>query len=328
MSNSHLITKNGNNLVNNLDVLIQETQVLYKQQIAYGTKRAYQSDWNLFIKWCATNNYIAEQATPSIVSLFLTHQFKNNNCNPSTINRRLAAIKFWFKSHNHKSPTDDELVHAVLKGIRRDKNIKQSRRKKATLKEMIIQMVDLCSTNHIRDIRDRAILLLGFCGGYRRSELVAINIEDITFQDGKGMDIFHKYSKTDQEGKGNIKAIAQAKKLFQYCPILAVKKWIETANISSGALFRGITKNGQIKSTRMCDDVVYNLIKHCAVTLGYEFAEYSPHSLRSGFTTQALRQKARLDKIPTVTFHKSMRSLEAYIKYEDRYEDHPAENFF
>lgn len=142
------------------------------------------------------------------------------------------------------------------------------------------------------------------------------------------MDIFHRYSKTDQEGKGNIKAIAQAKKLFQYCPILAVKRWIEAANISSGGLFRGITKDGKVKDTRMCVDVVYNLIKKSAMTLGYEFDDYSPHSLRSGFTTQALRQKARLDKISSVTFHRSMKSLESYIRHEDRYEDHPAENFF
>jgi integrase len=216
----------------------------------------------------------------------------------------------------------------MMKGIRRDKNALPSRPKKATLKEVVIKMVDLCPTDTLRGIRNRAILLLGFCGGYRRSELVAINIEDITFQPGKGMDIFHRFSKSDQEGKGNIKPIAQAKTELPYCPIRAVKKWIATAGITSGPLFRGITKDNVIKNTPMTSEVLYKLIKKCAVNLGYDFHDFSPHSLRSGFTTQALRNNARLDKIPSVTFHKNLRSLDSYIKHEDRYEDHPGENFF
>lgn len=317
-----------NMLISRLDELVNDTRKLYGQQIAYGTKRAYESDWNLFVSWCIKNNFLAQQATSSIVALFLTHQFKEYNHHPSTINRRLAAIKFWFKSQNLKSPTDDELVHSVLKGIRRDKNVKHSNPKKATLKELIMQITDLCPNDNIRGIRDRAILLLGFSGAYRRSELVSINIEDITFHEGKGMDIFHRYSKTDQEGKGEVKAIAQAKKLLQYCPILAVKKWIETANITSGALFRGITKGGIIKNSRISVDVIYNLIKDCTIQLGYNYEDFSPHSLRSGFITEAVRQKARFDKIRQVSKHKSLKSMEIYFRDEDRYEDHPGENIF
>jgi site-specific recombinase XerD len=328
MENKSLIVLPKNELLSYIDDLARDTKKLYEQQIAYGTKRAYQSDWNLFVSWCIKNNFIAQQATPSIIALFLTYEFKENNSNPSTINRRLAAIKFWFKSRNLKSPTDDDLVHSVLKGIRRDKNVKHSNPKKATLKEVIMQMVDLCPSNEIRGIRDRAILLLGFSGAYRRSELVSINLEDITFRDGKGMDIFHRYSKTDQEGKGEIKAIAHAKKLLQYCPIGAVKKWIEATNITSGALFRGITKGGIIKNTRISVDVIYNLIKDCTIQLGYNYEDFSPHSLRSGYITEAVRQKARYDKIRQVSKHKSLKSMEIYFKDEDRYDEHPDENIF
>jgi site-specific recombinase XerD len=328
MNDNPLIAQQVNSRLSNLNELVKDTKILYEQQIAYGTRRAYKSGWNLFVEWCIKNNFIAQQATPSIVAIFLTYQFKEKNHHSSTINRRLAAIKFWFKSQNLKSPTEDDLVHSVLKGIRRDKNVKHSSPKKATLKELIMQMVDLCPSDNIRGIRDRAILLLGFSGAYRRSELVSINIEDITFQDGKGMDIFHRYSKTDQEGKGEIKAITQAKKLFQYCPIGAVKKWIDVSNITSGALFRGITKGGMIKSSRISVDVIYNLIKDCTIQLGYEYEDYSPHSLRSGFITEAVRQKARFDKIRQVSKHKSLKSMEIYFKDEDRYEDHPGENIF
>lgn len=328
MKNQNLMALPKNELISNLDDLLKETKELYDQQISYGTKRAYEFDWKVFVNWCSDNNFIAEQATPYIISLFLTFQFKKKHRHPSTINRRLAAIKFWFKTRNLKSPTDDELVHSVLKGIRRDRNAKPSKPKKAILKELIMQMVDLCSTDNIRDIRDRAILLVGFCGAYRVNELVSINSEDITFIDGKGMDIFQRYTKTDQEGKGKIKPIAQAKVLFNYCPIRAVKKWIEAANIKSGALFRGINKHGKIESNRMSHDVVYELIKRCILKLGYEFSEFSSHSLRAGFVTQALRTGARIDKIPSVSDHKSLKSLEFYIKHEDRYEDHPGKNIF
>ena len=309
------------------EALEQDALKLYNQQIAYGTRRVYESDWRLFETWCTNNKYLAEDATPAIIALFLTSQFQAR-FHPTTINRRLAAIKFWFMTHNKTSPTNDDRVRAVMKGIRRDKNAPKSRITKATLKELIKKMVDLCPTNTIRGIRDRALLLLSFCGGYRRSELVAIDIEDITFHPGKGMDIYHRFSKSDQEGKGDIKPIAIAKKQFQYCPIAAVKKWIEVAKIKDGALFRGITKDDKIKKNRMTSGVIYDLIKKLTVRLGYDYHEYSPHSLRSGFTTQALRNNARIDKIPSVTFHKNLRSLDSYIKHEDRYEDHPRENFF
>ncbi len=328
MKNQNLMILPNNEVITNLDELLKETKELYEQQISYGTKRAYEFDWKVFVNWCSENNLIAEQATPYIVSLFLTFEFKKKHRHPSTINRRLAAIKFWFKTRNLKSPTDDELVHSVLKGIRRDKNVKPSKSKKAITKEVIMQMIDLCSTDDIRDIRDRAILLLGYCGAYRENELVSINIDDITFIDGKGMDIFHRYTKTDQEGKGKIKPIIKAQVLFQYCPIRAVKKWIEAAKITTGALFRGINKHGKIENTRMSHDVVYEVIKRCILKLGYEYNEYSSHCLRVGFVTQALRSGARIDKIPSVTDHKSIRSLEFYIQHEDRYEDHPGRNIF
>lgn len=307
--------------------LMEDATRLFNQRIAQGSRRVYESDWRLFQTWCHTNHLIAEQATPPIVALFLTYQHQQN-FHPTTINRRVAAIKFWFTSSGMKSPTEDELVKSIMKGIRRDKNAPASRIKKATLKEVLIQMVDLCPSNTLRGLRDRAILLLGFCGAYRRSELISIQIEDITWQSGKGMDIQHRFTKTDQEGKGLIKPIAEAKKELQYCPIRAIKAWISAAQITSGPLFRGITKGNTVKMTPMSEDVIYNLIKTCAEKLGYQFHDYSPHSLRSGFTTQALRNKARIDKITTVTTHKTIRSLEAYIKHEDRYEDHPGENFF
>lgn len=152
MKNQNLMMLPNNEIITNLDDLLKETKELYDQQISYGTKRAYEADWNIFVSWCSSNHFVAESATPYIISLFLTHQFKKERRHPSTINRRLAAIKFWFKSQNLKSPTDDELVHSVLKGIRRDKDIKQSKPKKASLKEMIMQMVDICPTNNIRGI--------------------------------------------------------------------------------------------------------------------------------------------------------------------------------
>ena len=202
----------------------QYANKLIGQQLAYGTKRVYQSDWRIFENWCNLRRYQATEATPEIIAMFIGSQF-DDGLHPSTLNRRLAAIKFAYSCLNQESPTDNAAVKATLKGIRRDEKAPPVKAKKAATTNIIIEMVRLCSSNSLRDIRDRAILLLGFAGAFRRSELVTINLEDITYNNNKGMEIKIHRSKTDQEDKGDIKIILPAKDK-SYCPIIAVKNWL------------------------------------------------------------------------------------------------------
>lgn len=296
---------------------------LINQQIAQGTKRVYQSDWRIFENWCSQRQYQAINATPEIIAMFIAAQYEEG-LHPSTLNRRLSAIKFAYSCLEKESPTDKSVVRSTLKGIRRDKNAPPIKSKKAFITNLIKEMVQLCPTNSLRDIRDRAILLLGFAGAFRRSELVAINYEDLSFN-SKGMDIKIHRSKTDQEGKGDFKVILPSKDKM-YCPIITVKKWIQITKINDGPLFRGITKSNKILNDRLSVSVIYNLIKQRAFQLGYPLEEFSPHSLRAGFVTSAYENGAMITKIMEQANMKNMQTAHRYIRHAQRYENHAGEN--
>lgn len=303
---------------------IEYVKKLIDQQLAYGTKRVYQSDWRIFDAWCIERNYHATNATPEIISMFIGSQFYEG-LHPSTLNRRLAAIKFAYKCLNKHSPTDDMLVKATLKGIRRDKKAPPVNAKKAATTPILKKMVQLCNTNTLKDIRDRALLLLTFAGAFRRSELVAVNVEDITFTN-KGMEIKIHRSKTDQEGEGYTKVIMPAKEDKMYCPIITLKNWLDKSQIKNGALFRGINKHNQISKTRLSDDAVYYIIKRFALELGYGDDEISAHSFRAGFVTSAYENGALPTKIMEQAGMKSMQTVHRYIRHAERYENHAGED--
>ncbi len=291
-----------------------------EQQLAYGTKRVYKSDWRIFENWCNKRNFQATNATPEIIGMFIASQFEDGR-HPSTLNRRLAAIKFAYSCLEKESPTDNVVARAVLKGIKRDENAPPVKAKKAAVNTHLKEMVQLCPSNSLKDIRDRAILLLLFAGAFRRSELVAINIEDITWNE-KGMEIQILRSKTDQESKGDVTVILPAENEI-YCPIKAVKNWIDKSQLKEGALFRGITKNNKILKNRLNYNVVYYLFKLCALKLGLPLKEFSPHSLRAGFVTSAYENGAMITKIMEQARMKSMQTAHRYIRHAQRYENHP-----
>ena len=255
--------------------------------------------------------------------MFISSQFTTGK-HPSTLNRRLAAIKFAYSCLEIESPTDSEVVRAALKGIKRDEKAPPVKAKKAAVVNIIKNMVQLCDSSSLRGIRDRAILLLGFAGAFRRIELVGINIEDIDFKE-KGMEIKIHKSKTDQEKQGNIKIILPAKDKA-YCPITAVTLWIEKAKLKEGALFRGVNKSNKILETHLSANVVYNLIKECAIRLDLPLEDFSPHSLRAGFVTSAYENKAMLTKIMEQAHMKSMQTAQRYIRHAQRYENHAGES--
>ncbi len=138
-----------------------------------------------------------------ILVLFLTDQFQQN-FHPQTLTRRMAAIKFSFTQQQKTSPTDHPVVRNLLKGIRRDEKAKSSQPKKAVEVSLLKNMIDLCPATTLSGIRKKAILLLGFSGAFRRSELVNLHLEDISFQD-KGMDIKIRRSKLTRMAKGKLK---------------------------------------------------------------------------------------------------------------------------
>jgi integrase len=139
------------------------------------------------------------------------------------------------------------------------------------------------------------------------------------------MGIHLEKSKTDQEKEGTIIAIVKAKE-ENYCPCIAVTNWLQKARITQGSVFRGITKHHQLNKNKLTEDRIYVLIKKYTIQLGFNADHFSPHSLRTGFITSALENNALPSKIMEQSRHKSLKSLQPYIKHADRYKQHAGKN--
>jgi site-specific recombinase XerD len=282
---------------------------------AAATRRAYRSDFALFRSWCEAKRVPALPAAPKAVAAFLATE-ANRGAKVATISRRLAAIRYAHKLAGHEPPTNSEAVKATLRGIRRTAGSARARKAPATA-DKVLAMVAEAGTDP-KGIRDRAILLLGFAGAFRRSELVALNVADLDFCDD-GIRVTIRKSKTDQEGLGVTIAIAPG---FIACPIDAVRAWIRAAGISNGALFRSVTRAGKISPRRLSARAVAELVKTYARRAGLKAADFSGHSLRSGFLTSAAARGASIFKMMDVSRHKSVDTLRGYVRDAEMFRDH------
>jgi integrase len=170
----------------------------------------------------------------------------------------------------------------------------------------------------IKGLRDRALLLLGFGGAFRRSELVALDVADIEETD-EGLRVTIRRSKTDQEGMGVTIAIARG---GAYCPVRAVRAWLDAAGITEGPVFRPVRKGGKVRDQRLSAKSVCDLVKAYADQVGLDGAAFGAHSLRSGFLTSAARRGASIFKMRDVSRHKSMDVLQTYVRDADLFRDH------
>ena len=178
-------------------------------------------------------------------------------------------------------------------------------------------MAALADTD-MKGLRDRAILLLGFAGAFRRSELVALDVTDLEFCDG-GLRVHFRRSKTDQEGAGDTIAIVVGSVA---CPVKAVRAWLEASKVTTGPLLRPITKGGRIGIGRLADTTVVRVVKASARRVGLDPKLFSGHSLRSGFLTSAAGRGASIFKMMDVSRHKSMDTLRGYVRDAELFRDH------
>jgi site-specific recombinase XerD len=283
---------------------------------APATRRAYRCDFEIFRAWCTGRGVTALPALPETVAAFLASEAARG-IKPSSIGRRVAAIRYAHKlAGRDDPPTNSETVKATVRGIRRTLGASQARKAPATA-EKVLAMVTTGRTD-MKGIRDRALLLLGFAGAFRRSELVALNCEDIE-DTSEGLRVTIRRSKTDQEGVGQTIAIPRG---AIACPVTAVKAWRDAARIDTGALFRPVAKGGKVDSARLSDRAVANVVKAHARRVGLNPADFSGHSLRSGFLTSAAARGASIFKMMDVSRHKSMDTLRGYVRDADLFRDH------
>lgn len=288
---------------------------LAKAEKSEATRKAYGTDFRLFREWCEGKGADALPASPETVAAFLAADMATGT-KPSTLGRRVAAIRYAHKLASLPTPTDAETVKATLRGIRR--TVGAAKVKKApAIAGKVISMV-ATAPNSITGLRDRALLLIGFGGAFRRSELVALDVADIAESD-EGLRVTIRKAKTDQEGEGATIAIPRGEVA---CPVAALRIWLDAAGIESGPLFRPINKSGVVSAARLTDRSVADIVKAYAKRAGLDPAKFAGHSLRAGFLTSAAAKGASIFKMMDQSRHKSVDTLRGYVRDAELFKEH------
>ena len=301
-----------NELVTDLKSLHEETLNNLKSSKANNTLRAYKSDFKDFGGFCAKHGFDSLPTEPKVVSLYLTHLSKNSKI--STLRRRLVSIGMVHKLKGHYLDTKHPIIIENLLGIKRVKGSYQKGKKPILINHLksIINVIDEQKIDEIKKAREKALLLVGFAGGFRRTELISIDHEDLEFVT-EGVKIIIKRSKTDQFGEGMTKGLPYFSNQ-KYCPVNNLKKWLELSNIKSGPIFRRFAKGSILTNYRLTDQSVVLIIKIYLNLAGIENKNYSGHSLRSGFATVAAESGADERSIMTMTGHKTTQMVRRYIR--------------
>ena len=285
-----------NNLITDLKNLEIETLKNLKNSKSNNTLRAYQSDFKDFSAFCIKNGFSAIPTQPKIIALYITHLSKSSKF--STLKRRIASISVIHKLKGHYLDTKHPIIMENLHGIKRTLGSRQKAKKPILINDLklIIKAIDK------EKIRDKALILIGFAGGFRRSELVNIYYDDVEFVN-EGVKILIKRSKTDQSGEGIVKAIPYFDNK-EFCPVTTLKNYINEKflNISEGKVFE------------ISDKSVALIIKKYAQKAGLDSSRYAGHSLRSGFATTAAEFGAEERNIMAMTGHKTTQMVRRYIQ--------------
>jgi site-specific recombinase XerD len=273
---------------------------------AINTQRAYKADLKDFSQWCVDNSQVFMPVSAETLAGYVT--YLADGCKWATINRRLAAISKIHHMNNVQTPTQNKIFKVVLEGIKRTKGIRQHQApafKMNNLKQILRQI----NVDNNAMLRDKAMLLLGFTGAFRRSEIVSLNIENLTFTD-EGLIVSMAKSKTNQYGNYEEKAIFYSPEPI-LCPIRTLQAWLERLKITQGALFVRVRKGDRIAYDRLSDKTVNDIVKK------YFGMQYSAHSLRASFITIAKINGADDSEIMRQSKHKTSAMIQRYTRLED-----------
>lgn len=275
---------------------------LVRHSIASSTRIAYASDLKHFREWGGVL-----PAAPEIIAAYVAAYA--GKLSVATITRRVATLSKAHQTMSRQNPCQSALVKATLQGLRRKHGTAQ-KQAKALTREDLFAILDAMG-NGMKDVRDRALLLLGFAGGFRRSELVGLDVADIEHV-RQGIIITLRHSKTDQEGAGRKIGIPHGR--TRHCPVAAITEWQTRSGIAEGAIFHPINRHGQLQPERLSGDAISEVIRERLADVGIEPEGYSGHSLRAGFATSAAQAGVSTIKIRQQTGHASDAMLSRYIR--------------
>jgi integrase len=283
-------------------LLSDEVIALVENSISDNTRRAYQSDLAHFEAWGGQL-----PADPAVVASYIAAHAVTLSV--ATLVRRLATISKAHEARGMPNPCRSEIVRATLRGVKRTRGIAQ-REAKPLLKEDLFRVLDTIGDG-VKGARDRALLLIGFAGGFRRSELCAITCTDIE-RVRQGMIISLRRSKTDQEGAGRKIGIPFGR--TRHCPVVALDHWLTASGIDHGPIFRPVDRHGRVAPERLSGEAVSLIVKERVAAAGIDASGFSGHSLRAGFATSAAQAGVSSLKIRAQTGHASDAMLARYVR--------------
>ena len=271
----------------------EKTSAYIRASLSENTRRAYQFDLACFLNWGGTL-----PASPDTIARYLAD--KADHLAPATLSRRVATLGRAHVANGWDNPCSTELVRSTLRGVKRVKGTKQ-KQAKPLLREDLFLVLDALG-DEIRDHRDRALLLIGWAGGFRASELVGLRLEDVEHV-REGLVLHLRKSKTDQLGKGRKLGIPFGR--ARHCPVFALEKWIDVLAVDEGPLFRPVDRHGCVGSRNLRGDAVSSVLRARMEAAGLNADGFSGHSLRSGIVTSAISQGISSHKIRAQTGHAS-----------------------
>jgi len=300
--------------------LAEQARLFIEGAKADNTRRAYRSDWRHFETWCRAQRLPSLPAKPETVTLYLTALAADHK--PASLTRKLTSISKAHEAAGVPSPAtmQNAVVSETMKGIRRSLGTDQPG-KEPLLTADVIAMLDALDEG-LLGVRDRALLLMGYSGGLRRSELANLDINDVT-ETEDGLVIRVRRSKTDPEGKGATVALPYGSAAAT-CPVRSYRSWIGTACVTAGPVFRAVDRHGRVAPGRLDAGSIARIVKRAAAAAGLDPTRYAGHSLRAGFATQAFLNGAAEVSIMRQTRHKSLATLRKYIRDRSLFRDNPA----
>jgi site-specific recombinase XerD len=282
------------------------------------TKHAYRTDWKQFSEWCEKNGLHDLPAEPETIVYYIT--FLGKVFKASSIQRKMTAISQRHETAGYQSPTKTALVKGVWAGIQRTIGVEQEGKDALWLHELR-QIIDAIPQDKVIGVRNRALLIIGWTGALRRSELVSLHIEDVSIT-REGLILHLNRSKDDQKGKGQDVALPYGSNPLT-CPVRSLEDWLAASGISEGPLFRRIDRHGNIMEG-LTPQSVRLIVKSCCEKVGLDPDRYGAHSLRSGFCSTAAKAGKPEHQIMKQTRHKRSDSLHRYIKKVNLFDDNAA----
>jgi len=326
------LRKAGTELPAHLEQLADRARGYVEAATSGNTRRAYATDWKHFSAWCRRQNVSPLPPDPQVVGLYITacasgtaeRGMKANTV--STIERRLSAISWNCSQRGTPLDRKDRAIATVMAGIR-NTHASPPRQKEAILPEELIAMLETLNRGTLRGLRDQAMLLIGFAGGLRRSEVVGLDLGRDQTEDGRGwIEIFDKGILVTIRGKTGWREVEIGRGSSDAtCPIIAVETWIRFAKLAKGPLFRRVTGKGKdVGADRLNDQEVARLVKKTALAAGVRgdlsegerALKFSGHSLRAGLASSAEVDERYVQK---QLGHASAEMTRKYQRRRDRF---------